>query len=395
MKKILLILMFISSALLVRAQSETVVEIEEKRGPYITNRLFDNIFISAAGGVQVYFGESDTHGSFGKRISPALDVSIGKWLTPCTGIRLQYSGLQARGWTYGKQIYSTSIDDKYYYKEKFNTLNLHADFLWNISNAIGGYREDRFWNFIPYAGFGWARSWSTDDSDNYKNEIAGTFGLLNNLNITPAIGINLEAKFMVVNQRFDYTCDGKKFEGMGTLTLGLTYKFNQRGFKRVSDVMVIEDNSGYINEISELQKKLNAANNANAKLKQALEKGSTPKVQVVKETNVMIPDMAIFFQINKANLTEKDIINIGYIADVINNTENKTFTIYASADKETGTPEYNQMLSEKRGEAVYKVLTEKYGVSPSRLKIHAVGSSEQKFPGAPLNRVVIIEDPTN
>ena len=36
-----------------------------------------------------------------------------------------------------------------------------------------------------------------------------------------------------------------------------------------------------------------------------------------------------------------------------------------------------------------------YGVSPSRLKIHAVGSSEQKFPGAPLNRVVIIEDPTN
>lgn len=36
------------------------------RGPYLTNRFFDNIFIGVAGGVNVYHGENDSYGSFGK-----------------------------------------------------------------------------------------------------------------------------------------------------------------------------------------------------------------------------------------------------------------------------------------------------------------------------------------
>ena len=70
----------------------------------------------------------------------------------------------------------------------------------------------------------------------------------------------------------------------------------------------------------------------------------------------------------------------------------KNFVIFASADKETGTPEFNMKLSQKRGEAVYKVLVDKYGIDPAQLKIDAVGSSQQKFEGAQLNRVVVIED---
>ena len=47
------------------------------RGPYETNRFFDNIFIGVAGGVNIYHGENDSYGKFGKRLAPALDVNVG------------------------------------------------------------------------------------------------------------------------------------------------------------------------------------------------------------------------------------------------------------------------------------------------------------------------------
>ena len=106
----------------------------------------------------------------------------------------------------------------------------------------------------------------------------------------------------------------------------------------------------------------------------------------------VMPELAIFFEIGKANLTEKSMINIGYIADAIKQFPDKKFTLFASADKETGTPEFNMELSKKRGEAVYKAMVEKYGVNPEQLNIQAVGSQQQKYDGAQLNRVVVIED---
>ena len=133
MKKVFLVLMVSLFGVCVSAQDETVIEVQGQKGPYVTNGFWDNWFITAGGGAQVYFGNGDSHGSFGKRIAPALDISVGKWVTPSVGMRFQYSGLKAKGWSDGRLPYSYgSPDTKGYYREKFNTMNLHADFLWNI-----------------------------------------------------------------------------------------------------------------------------------------------------------------------------------------------------------------------------------------------------------------------
>ena len=71
------------------AQDETVIEVQGQKGPYVTNGFWDNWFVTAGGGAQIYFGESDGHGSFGKRIAHALDISAGKWITPSVGVRAQ------------------------------------------------------------------------------------------------------------------------------------------------------------------------------------------------------------------------------------------------------------------------------------------------------------------
>ena len=123
------------------------------RGPYETNRFFDNIFIGVAGGVNIYHGENDSYGKFGRRLAPALDLNVGKWFTPSVGARIGYSGIKDKGWTSGETIYAKELFDKQadIYNEKFGVSYLHADFMWNFSNAVSGYKETRTWNFVQFA----------------------------------------------------------------------------------------------------------------------------------------------------------------------------------------------------------------------------------------------------
>lgn len=391
MKKVFLVLMVSLFGIAAFAQDETVIELQGKRGPYVTNEIWDNWFISAGGGAQVYFGQSDGHGSFGKRIAPALDVSLGKWITPSVGVRFQYSGLQAKGWSYGLLPYSEgNADSEGYYKEKFNTMNLHADFLWNISNAIGGER-DRFWNVSPFAGMGWARS---SGNGTNKDELAVTVGLLHNWRLSDAVDMNIEMKSMFVNQRFAFNKRNNGVDALASVTVGLTYKFPARGFQRASDLIVVEDNTRYVEQIAALEGMLAKAEQKRLSLLQQLEDRND---ELTEERSVevpvpVMPELAIFFEIGKAKLTDKAMINIGYLADALKQFPDKKFVLFASADKETGTPEFNMELSKKRGEAVYKALVEKFGVNADQLRIDAVGSTQQKYDGAQLNRVVVIED---
>ena len=46
-----------------------------------------------------------------------------------------------------------------YYQDKFNYMNLHGDILFNVSNMIAGYNEDRIYDFVPFVGFGFAHSY--------------------------------------------------------------------------------------------------------------------------------------------------------------------------------------------------------------------------------------------
>ena len=392
MKKVFLVLLVSMMGICAYAQDETVIEVQGQKGPYVTNGFWDNWFISAGGGAQVYFGQSDGHGSFGDRIAPALDVSVGKWITPSVGVRLQYSGLQAKGWSYGVLPYSEgNADAQGYYKEKFNTMNLHADFLWNISNAIGGERTDRFWNVSPYVGMGWARS---SGNGTNKDELAANLGILHNWRLSDALDINIDMRGMFVNQRFAFNNRNGAVDVLAAVTVGLTYKFAPRGFQRASDLVVIEDNTQYVTRIAELEGLLAKAEHRRLQMLQQMEDQQTELNEERSEEVPIpvLPELAIFFEIGKAKLTEKSMINIGYLADVMKQYPEKRYVLFASADKETGTPDFNMKLSRERGDAVYKALVEKYGVDPEQLRIEAVGSSQQRFDGAQLNRVVVIED---
>ena len=62
-----------------------------------TNHFWNNWFITVGGGGQIFFGDLDKYMEIGDRITPTLDISVGKWFTPGFGLQASYSGLKLKG----------------------------------------------------------------------------------------------------------------------------------------------------------------------------------------------------------------------------------------------------------------------------------------------------------
>ena len=342
-----------------------------------TNRFWDNWFISVGGGAQVYFGDHNRQMSFGDRLSPALDIAVGKWFTPGIGVRVMYSGLSLKGATQNEShTNSKPIDGKpwegYWLKEqKFDFFNLHGDVMFNFSNLFCGYNETRFWNCSPYIGLGWMRAWDKPSS----REVCANIGIFNSFRISSAVDINLDLRGTIVNDRFDGEMGGRKEEGLFAATVGLTYKFPKRGWNR-SRTVVMYDNDA----LNALRKKMNALSAENARLQQAIAEGNQAAAEtIIKKMEVAAPNL-VTFVIGKSELSRENRVNLGFLAKVIKTTDpNAVYTITGYADAGTGTDVINTRLSEERAQAVYDCLVNEYSIPASQLRIEYKGGIDNMF----------------
>lgn len=377
MKRVVLFLALISLSSAVYAQDYSNRGEGNKviRGPYETNRLWDNWVIGVGTGINIYQGNSDSHQRLGQRISMAIDLSASKWITPGIGFRIQYSGLNAKGSTNFESSYATSSLGDGFYKEKFNVSNLHSEVLWNFSNLISGYREDRMWDVIPYVGVGWVRSWNKTGN---ANEYATSIGVLNTVRLNDLLNLTVEARQMITSNRLDRVNCGSKYDGMTSITVGVSIKLGKRDFKRV----VVPNYSPYNKRISALQ-----AQNRQLELKVG-----ENREKVIEHNPISTTPVALFFKIGKVTLNSKELVNLDfYVKNAITVDKDKVFTIIGTADSATGSTEGNQRLSENRMQYVYNILIDKYGISPNRLIKKAEGDSNDRFETPELNRTVIIQ----
>ena len=150
MKKILMLLAFAGVTSVASAQQTmTVTEYEviqvQDKYQVITNPFWSNWFFSVGGGAQVLYGNNDHIGKFRDRVAPTFNVSVGKWVTPGFGVRLQYSGLQAKGFTMNETadyVVGGPREDGSY-KQRWDYMNLHGDLMINLNALFGGYNPDR------------------------------------------------------------------------------------------------------------------------------------------------------------------------------------------------------------------------------------------------------------
>lgn len=358
-----------------------------------TNGFWSNWFISAGAGAQMYFGDHDNNVKFGKRISPALDIAIGKWFSPEIGVRLMYNGLSAKGAAQdvpgvgeGPHSQGGAISNKpwygYYLRDsKFKYFNFQVDAMFNFSNIICGYNENRVYNCSPYIGVGVMKV--TDDPKDAA--ISGHFGIMNSFRISSAIDINLDLRGTLTSDELDGEIGGRWGEGMFAATVGITYKINPRGWNRAKTVTRnVYDNT----ELNRMREKLNRLNEENARLADELARKSQekPVVKQIASANVLI-----VFPIGKSTLSNQARVSLGMLADAINAGDDSTvYTITGYADAGTGSKELNERLSKERAEAVRDCLVDEFGVDASQLKVDYKGGVENMFYDDPrMSRAVI------
>ena len=355
------------------------------RGPYETNRFGDNWFIGAGGGVNIFLNEG-----YDPVIGPSIDANLGKWFTPSVGMRVGYQGFKT----------NVSADNA---TQNFGYMYFHGDFLWNMSNALGGYKETRFWNLVPYAHAGYFRTYGLNGSEFYDNEIAAGAGLLHNLRLIDRLDLIIDMRATVMNGRAIGT-DGVSL--LPSVTAGLAVDLGFPNFVRTSTVVAAlelanAEKSAILEAailaleaanlaLEEENMDLEKANAALAKENSALKKKPSGMDFTAFFEN-MSP-ATVYFEIGQAVLNDKEMEHLDFIAKNIVSSADKNTKIYltllGTADGNTGTMRRNQHLSEARAKYIYDILTAKYNISKERLIIKSEVVRKAAKPA--LSRAVVI-----
>ena len=350
------------------------------RGPYETNRFGDNWFLGIGGGVNVYLEDG-----YKGNIGPSLDANLGKWFTPSVGMRVGYSGLNSRFWSDQPTVLGNTLDtDEGMYAQKFGFMYFHGDFLWNMSNAIGGYKETRFWNFVPYIHAGYFRSDGIDENNDFAdNQFAMGAGLIHNLRLVERLDLVVDMRATVLSGSVH---GGSGVSLLPSVTAGLAVDLGWPAFVRTSTVLTdVElaaadqiaafEAAALALEIAnaELATENEMLKNANAGLKSQMNKmKNTPPAQTVDLFNGMTAP-AVYFEIGKATLSVDELAHLEFIAkNILAKVEKNSkvyLTVMGSADSNTGTAKRNKQLSEARGKYVADMLTSKYGIAQDRLVV--------------------------
>ncbi len=353
------------------AVSAQTPDVEEKivydENPHrvMTNSFLSDWYVSLGVGFNAYYGDGD-RGTFGKNITPAMDIAVGKWFTPVVGARLMYTGFKAKS--------APSYD-------KFGAHNLHADFMLNVNNLIKGYDPERIWGFIPYVGVGWAHRKG-------DNEPTVNLGVLNAFSITDVLDINLDIRGMLVNDVYDGDVGNMNWEGMLTAAVGVSYKFGQNvGWERAKTVYRTNHK-----EANALRKQLEAANKENETLRKSVVETEAKVAEAQQTIKHVAADDIVLFPIGQSTLTKAGKVSLGSFAGMIKDLDpNTVYLITGYADKGTGSKARNEKLSKARAEAAYNCLVKDYGVNPEQLKVDYKGGVDNMFFDDPsLSRAVII-----
>lgn len=351
------------------------------RGPYMTNRFGDNWFIGVGGGINLFINEG-----YKPAVGPSIDANFGKWFTPSVGMRIGYQGITSKTWADHATALGPEMDtEKQMYAQKFGYMYIHGDVLWNFSNAVSGYKETRFWDFVPYLHAGYYRSYGLKDVQFVDNEIAGGAGLLHNLRLSNRLDLIIDMRATIVNGRAH---GANRPAVIPSVTAGLAVDLGFPAFFRAATIIgAIEVANA--EQVATLETAIAALELANVALQENNQKMSAANEKLNNENEALkneikqVPDYTeffsglepaiLFFEIGKAELGAKELRHLDFLAtSLVAKADSLTqlnVTLMGSADSNTGSAKRNKALSAARSKYVFDLLTQKYGISPDRLVV--------------------------
>ena len=375
-------LLFAAAAMAVSVNAQTVTE----------SKTFDNFYIGINGGAQV----KTTGESWMNNLNSNAGLRIGRWFTPVFG-------LAAEG-----NVYFNDHCKHYMPQSKTLARYMNVGLIGtvNLSNWFAGYKgEPRLFEVVPVFGFGWGHTFGTAAGDNEKelNALTSKAGIDFTFNLGKA-----KAWQVYVEPSMNWSLNGYGYEGVAydinqsafQLNAGIVYKFkNSNGSHNFTIAQLRDQNEidGLNSQINSLRGDLNdkdaqlSAKDKQIKdLQNALDE-CNKKPKYVKPATATNLQPTVLFQQGKSNVEKSQMPNIELIAQYMKNHPEANIEIKGYASPE-GPKELNQKLSEKRAEAVKKVLVKKYKIAAGRLTTKGMGATDKLFKQVEFNRVSTFND---
>ena len=386
MRKFTLFLLLCVSCLLPSVTSaQEVTYVEDPSQGYLFNRMRDNWFITADGGIGLMMSSYDRHEKFGHRLGAKADFFIGKWFSPLLGLRggLDFEQIKGATWTgnyaaLGYRSWPRILDGGRFVPQHFNNFGLVGDVLFNVSNWLCGYKPYRFYNCIFYVGMtvNWVYAregarpvsdgkWeygANDDPDHSRNYSMQT-GLLNSFAITKRLDFNIDLRFDLMQEHIDGAGMGyRTWNEYPGILLGMTYKLGKSEWN--APVTAVCPEWKYTDaEGDALVADLNNANRRIADLEDQLRKCLEKKPEPAAPES---PLATIYFPINRTEVLGVQRNVLDAVAEVMKN-ENRNYLLTGWADNYTGNDQINVRLRKGRVATVKSELVKK-GVADSRLE---------------------------
>ena len=211
---------------------------------------------------------------------------------------------------------------------------------------------------MPAVGLGYARAFA------YRGVPAGNFlathfSLAGSYRLAPSFDLNLEAHAVLLPDAFDGRITGQPCEAGLALTLGATYHFPARGFRRTA-----------------------------ATPPPALEALAAPApadVRVVRDTVVLTREVRVEVPVEVAN----EPFTLGVVAFAIDSSEPRPGQEVTSVNLARYLEAHPRAMLRLDG-AVYRLLTEQYGIAPGRLQAQGIGGNGSPYDQAAWNRAVVV-----
>ncbi|MDR2805693.1 MAG: hypothetical protein LBB85_08660, partial [Dysgonamonadaceae bacterium] len=235
------------------------------RSTWLSNRPRDNWFVSLEGGVSQLRSEGFSSFPFKDNLFPTGGIAVGKWFSPVWGLRISGSGGKLKSYQpiptglwyvgYHHQTANPMASSAYVFnqpdlvKERFldkdgnnpfSYLNVTADFLVNVKNLFLPYNPKSLFNPVVFAGVGYVATlgskfdpFNTAKTDNVASvsNVAVKGGVQLNFRLSDPLQLYLASDGLLVPETFDRLSWGKRtYEGLWSVKLGLTYRFNFRHF---------------------------------------------------------------------------------------------------------------------------------------------------------------------
>lgn len=261
--------------------------VPEEKYSIATNSFGSNWFVQAGLDWNAWYSAEERGHDLSKspfkkfRRNPGISLAFGKWFTPGIGLRTKIQGF------WGKKVDADWNEDTNEGNgNKYWVANEQVMF--NLTNLFKGYKEERVWNMMAFAGAGVGRSMTHNNyAMNYSLGLHSAWKVAEKVQLFAEAGLNtfdhnIDNCAGSASQSWIRRCKNYYFE------LGVTYNLGSSRWRKAPDMDIVD--TLHQSELDALNAALEDANAENERLRGLLEKKQAGEKETEHATDVAPAD---------------------------------------------------------------------------------------------------------